>query len=543
MSDINEKIKNLKTDDDSKVQVVIKKEDRENLDELNLLHIFVNMKQKGRIYAWLIVLCMLVGLAAPMLMSELAEKTEDVTAVITFEYPGGEKLLVPGSIDDTKKEPEYLDLNYIASSYILQNAINKTKLSKNISASALAANIKLEKLLTDATRQELEVMSQVLDADNKLAGDVKEVTYNYENQIIITLSNGFGSKKDKKKTYLDGGELSSLLNSIADEYSDYFFDTYSTLILPNSDIANLDMASMDYIERLDSMLDVLNTLEQYCRDPEKEEYLNYRSKMDGMSFADICDCIKLVKDIDVDYLYAYVYFNCIAMDRNTTVTKYEYSLRNAMQAMKILNENIDTNANVIANYKNDNILVASTEGDAKQLSTAVTDYYNELILKQAEYYVEQSDTQTTIDNLNDKISGFKNSSSSATQLSYVENELDSIYNICCELYKLTVAHASEIIDSDFYRNSYLTIIGAQYDGESFMSAATVKKAAIGAVVGAVLAAFIWCFDGLVMEFKINGKKREEYEARMAAKRKAESGNISDGASNADSVKKTAGEEA
>lgn len=522
MSEINEKISSLRQDDNSQVQVVIKREDNEYQDELDLLHIFVNMKQKRRIYAWVIILCLVVGLTAPMLWVELKDKSDTVSAVVTFDYPGGDKFLAPGEeakLDEDEgnlDELDQIDLNYITSSYILQNALKKTKLSENITVSSLASNLSIEKLFTEETRQALEVMSKVLEADTKAADSVMTIDYRYQDQIIITLKNGFGKKNQRRKTYLKGEELTLLLNNIAQEYSDYFFKAYSSFEVPNADIENVDFESLDYIERLDSMLEVLDIMEEFCSDAEQNEFIDYRSKLDGLSFADICECVKLVKDIDVDYLYAYILNYCAAEDAETLKAKLQYSLRNSKNVLKALKENIDTNAELIKKYKNDSILVAGADSGTAQSSSAVTDYYNDLILAQAEYYAEEADVQSKIDILNEKLAAYEGEGGSAKP-DYVENRLESICNTCKKLYELTQKHAAEILSSDFYRNSLLTVISAQYDGDSIFSAATVKKSVIGGAVGLVLAVFVWCFDGLIMEFRLNGKKKEEFEALRALK--------------------------
>lgn len=504
MSNLDEKI-NKTSDDNSKVEVVIKRNENEQLDELDLLHIFVNMGRKKRIYAWLIIAGILLGMIVPLLTAEMTERPESVSAMITLNYPGAENMRTP--------DGEELDINFISTSYVIQNALNKTRLKTPVSVSAVANNLKLERLLTEDTRQNLEYMKTLMEKNTTSVPDVGSVTYKYENKVILTLSNDFPTGNPGKTVRLDGNELTSLLDNIAEEANDYFFETFSTFVLPEENISNLDMESLDYIEKLDSMLDVLNGLSKFCSNKDNEYYL-YRSKLDGMTFKDINDCIKLVKDIDIDYLYAYVYYNCIAIDKLTTITKYEYALRNADQALKVLKENIDTNANVIANYKNENILVASQEGTTTKISSSVTDYYNELIVKQSEYYIDKADTQTTIDNLNNKIKGFNTSQSTTKQIDYVKDEIDSIYNMCCELYRITFEHAKEIIDSDFYRNEFITIIGSQYVGEGFFNPALIKKILIGAAVGAVLAVVVWCFDGLVMEFKLSNKKKEEREVEQ-----------------------------
>ena len=110
-----------------------------------------------------------------------------------------------------------------------------------------------------------------------------------------------------------------------------------------------------------------------------------------MTLTDINNFIKLVKDIEVDYLYAYVYYNSISKDPASMVTKYAYMQRNTQTELDQINNSIRDNADLIAEYKNKSILVSLGEQGANQLSTIVTDYYNELIQTQAEYFEEKAD--------------------------------------------------------------------------------------------------------------------------------------------------------
>ncbi|MCR5727735.1 MAG: hypothetical protein K6G24_09750, partial [Lachnospiraceae bacterium] len=97
-----------------KVEVVVKRDASARAGELDLVRVFSNMGKKRRIYAWIIVACMLIGLAAPLLMAELKDKTENVSVVINLLYPSAQNKLTP--------DGKPLDVNYIKSSYILQNA-------------------------------------------------------------------------------------------------------------------------------------------------------------------------------------------------------------------------------------------------------------------------------------------------------------------------------------------------------------------------------------------------------------------------------------
>ena len=64
MSELNELVP--VTDKDSKIEVLLKNDEPvEKEVELSLLNVFANMKKSFRLYAWIILLCMAVGLLAP----------------------------------------------------------------------------------------------------------------------------------------------------------------------------------------------------------------------------------------------------------------------------------------------------------------------------------------------------------------------------------------------------------------------------------------------------------------------------------------------
>ena len=493
-----------------KVEVVVKRDAAAEGTELDLVRVFSNMGKKKRVYAWLIILCMLVGFAVPLLKAELAETTESVSAVISFIYPGAKEGLTP----DRKQ----LDVNYITSSYILQNAMERTHLSTSIPVNALERNISIERLLTEETRQNLEVVQKVITETSKDYNQVLDVEYEYDGKYIITLKNGFSVDPDaRKKTYLDGSEMAALLNAIIENYNLYFYDTYLGKELPENELDSISNVNMDYIERLDSMVTLLNSLSKYCTETAGEKYINYRSKIDGLSFKDINDCIRLVKSINVDYLYAYVFYNSISKDKKTMMTKYEYQMKNAERDLGVINGNIAGYAELIANYKNDSITMAGSDISELQIGSTVTDYYNQLITEQADNYKKKEELSEKIASLKDKVNGFKSSYTSASQHEYVENELEELVKICTKLYELADDHAEEIINSDSYKSSYMTFIDAQYFGDTFLNASNIKKAVIGMVIGIVLAVAVWGVDALAEEFRRgsaekNEVKKEEAEA-------------------------------
>ena len=240
-------------EDNRKVEVVVKRDAAAEGTELDLVRVFQNMGKKKRIYAWLLIFCMLIGLATPLLMAELSEKYENVSAVISFLYPRAKDGYAP---DNTK-----LDINYITSSYILQSAMDRTHLSKDIPVSALERNISIESMLTEETRQNLEVVEKVINETSKDYGEVLNVDYQYEGKYIITLKNGFSIDPDARtKTFLDGAEMAALLNCIVDNYNLYFYDTYLSKDLPENDMDAVSNTNMDYIEREEELKQLVDRI-------------------------------------------------------------------------------------------------------------------------------------------------------------------------------------------------------------------------------------------------------------------------------------------
>ena len=75
----------LTLDRDSQINVVVNSPATDEVT-IDLGRVFHNMKLKSRIYAWVLILCMLVGLCAPLLMYQLSKPMLTVSSVVTLNY-------------------------------------------------------------------------------------------------------------------------------------------------------------------------------------------------------------------------------------------------------------------------------------------------------------------------------------------------------------------------------------------------------------------------------------------------------------------------
>ncbi len=466
--------------------------------EINILNIFRYMKKAKGIFIWLMIICFSVGTAVPYMWGLLKTHVDEVKALISFEYEEAGELLTP----DGRK----LDVNQITSSNVIAKALKNSGLQDTLSSGVVSNNMSISRMLTDESRQKKEILKK-LSESNANTGNPSEyienlqnaINYTYKNQYVITLKNGFGS--EGSMVYLTGDDLSTLLNNIVAEYKDYFFETYGDFTFPDNKIDDVSLEELDYIEWLDNMVTILDSLSDYCEEMDESDFSNYYSSKNGFSFSDINRLIKIVKNTKVDYLYSYVYYNCLAKDTDSVITKFNYSLKNLKYTIDVVNENITNGAKLIETYKINSILInrqMNGSGDDSVIrANSVTDYYNNLVLQQAKYYEEKADLLVIADGLQDKINGFSGNKATAEKIAIAENEIAEVNSLCRQLFNLVNGLAEEIAGSETFAGSYITSVDATYDWGFF--SANKKNILMGAVLGVFIAGIAWCVYGFIKE--------------------------------------------
>ena len=78
--DNKEKSTALSIDKDAQIQVTVNSPGWED-DSIDLGRVFRNFKKKKRVYAWVLVLCVVIGLCAPLLMYQFTKDPLTVSSV------------------------------------------------------------------------------------------------------------------------------------------------------------------------------------------------------------------------------------------------------------------------------------------------------------------------------------------------------------------------------------------------------------------------------------------------------------------------------
>lgn len=524
----------LTIEKDAQINVVVNRPDSDETT-IDLGRVFHNMKVKRRIFAWVLVLCLVVGLVAPLLLYQLNKPMLTVASVVTLKYQipmartaSGGLIPLSESEDDnpeivyldvsdlTAPDGKELDLSLITSAYVLQKAMEGLKLSQPVTLAGLRSNISIERVLTDESRRAQELASKMTeDKNNNAYAQMQSVKMKYDTKFVVRLTNGFGDgtgdRDNKKVLELTDAELRSLLDRILTAYNDYLVQTYADVRLPDDELAVIDTANLDILDSLELLRTASDNLLAYC-ERKSDNVKTYRSSRDGRNLEDWIQTIQTGREVSIDYLYSDVYTNTIVKDRDTMITSYQYQLRNAQTKLDTVNENIATTKAILDQYKNDEIFVSMQESDASKATKTTTDYYNELVLQQSKNYNQVASLETQIADLKDKISNLKTEGSSASEqaVSNAEAELEKTIASSRAVYEGVKAHMTELFSSAFYTD-YAEHTVPQGKVQNFLSA-SLKKMIIGGLAGAILACGLWFLAGLAPEFR----RGRDFDGKEAA---------------------------
>lgn len=513
----NENRKDLIPSDSGKqIQLVVNRPETDEVT-IDLGNVFRNFKQKRRLYAWVLLLCLLLGLSVPLVMYQFSKKPLTVSSVVTLRYEApverdakaireGKKTLTEAEFEPVKDltapDGNELDLNQITSSYVLQNALNGMKLPGAVTVANLRSNIGINTVLTEESQRTKEALAGLADAKNVEAyKQLQTAEMKYQNRFVVTLTNGFGDEDSRVKTEIKDDQLRLLLNRILSVYNDYLVKTYADVKLPDDAFSVIDTAELDILDSLDQLRSGIDGLYTYCEE-KPETVKSYRSWQTGRSLEDWMETLQTFKSINVDYLYAMVSENAVTRDKTALLTSWKYLLRTAQNDLDQVNENIAETKKILSTYKNDEVFISMQESDAAKSTRAATEYYNKLILSQTENYEKAAQLKTSIADYEDRITRLE--AAKETEVTgEVETELTRSVESAKTLYESIRAHLEELFVSRMY-TTFEDHSAAQGKSESFL-AASAKKMIIGGVAGAILGCGIWFLAALAPEFSKNRK--------------------------------------
>ncbi|MBR3429186.1 MAG: hypothetical protein IKG87_03710 [Clostridia bacterium] len=490
----------LPADSNRQIQLVVNHPAEEE-DTIDLGRVFHNMKVKSRIFAWVLVLCLLVGLCAPLLMYQFQKTPLTVTSVVTLRYdvPSGKAgfLVTPDGAP--------LDLGTVTSAPVLQKALDGLALSKPVTIENLRNSMTVTRVLTDESSRTKEVLAGLAEAKNVEAYTrLEDTELQYQNRFIVSLTNSFGDEdEDSRVKYeLKDEEVRVLLNRILDAYNDTLVRQYANVRLPEDKVSLIDTEELDLPEIVDSLRDALDSLLTYCnRQPNSVKA--YRSWQTGLSLQEWTAQIRTIQSVSIDYLEAYIYSRGVMKDKDAVALTYRYRIRTLQSELDKINENIVNTDTLLKNYKNNDVVVSMQESDGTRTTKMTTAYYNQLVLRRQNYNEQAAALRTEIAETQNKLDRLS-STTRRSEVREAEQELNGAVAAVKSLQGGIRAHMTELFESSLF-TTYSEHSAPQGEAVSFLKASS-KNMIIFGVVGLVAGCGLWFLAALAPEFQ---HKKEE----------------------------------
>ena len=460
---------------------------------MSIMNIFGYLKQRLHLFTYVILICFILGLLIPFAIYGIKSKSDSAVAVLGLDYSGASSGLAP--------DGSTLDISYIKSSYIIQNALSDVTLSEDVTVAMVQSNLKITGILTDGTKRQKEVLDKLLaEKSNEYAKQIQNFILQYRSQYIITLDSTF--RNGNSKVALSNSDTSRLLAAILNSYAEYFNEIYLDDTLPNNYIGAIDAESLDYLEILDEVQSSLSYLENYCSN--KASYIPGFRASDGLSFNDLSSIIRTIRSSDIDYIYSYIYLNNISKDSYMALTSYKYQKREATLQLSETNEAITTIKNSIDNYQTDKVVISTTDSSQVKEVEITSDYYNELVGRLTSLNNQKSALEERITILTNRINRLEGAPATDEQVAKAGEYVDSALVNARSIYDLVNSHSQELFSSNAYNNRYMhAIVTTETDPITNY----IKIFAIGAIGGLLIGACAWIGDAFILEFK-NSKKEE-----------------------------------
>ena len=484
--------------DSKKIDLYINNNDKDEQQGISIMNVFSRLKQRFHIYLWVMVSTLLVGLLVPAMIYTFKDKKESAVAILGFDYGGASEGQAP--------DGNALDITYLKSSYIVQNALNEVTLSKQVNTAQVQSNLEITGILTDETKRQMEILDSLKEGKSEDYGKMlQEFTKQYRTQYVISLKNGFVDGNNKVR--LSNDDLSHLLSAVAKSYHEYFVETYQDIELPANEVAAIDVDFLDYLELLDKASASLTNLQSYCTN--RAGLMGGFRSDEGLSFEDLSAMIGTLRDSKINDLYSIIYLNNIAKDRYLLLTSYKNRLEIVKNQLDVVDANIATTEDAItkAAAAEDVVVVTSTDGTSQtyHLKSA---YYNQLLGERLDLLASKSSLEEEQALLEYRISILEGPEATPEQKAMVEDGVEDILETTKGLFTKVTNASKQLFTSNSYQYRYMHYI-TTYESEKFSD--NIKLFAIGGGVGLLLGVAIWVIDAFALEFRAVKKANEALE--------------------------------
>jgi len=464
------------------VVLQVEQRNEEDQDVIDLVNIAGYMKQKWKLYAYLLVVAVCIGFiaaAAVQGLQGLAGGKSYAAAVVNFSFDGL----------DEGRDPSggLFDVTKMKSTVVINDALEELGWTDK-DVEEIRANIKIEGVIPDSVKQQIAVINTVAEDAVEYYTTIGDINY-FPSQYTVTLQRCKG---------MDGGETRELLDAILLSYRKYFMDSYAGMTALGFATEVLDVRSYDYMQASDMIKNELGVIEDYV-ESKAEEAPNFRASCTGLSFSDLASSIKTVRRLDLSNFVSFVQTNNLTKDAGVQIDYYNYQIKEynlEIQELQTQRSHVDR---TIETYEKNPVIVMSSQESVTE--TAQTDeYYNGLLQKKLDLNKRISELNTALNEAYDMANALNASEQSFNEedYAYADSLLEGLVTTVESWGELVRQTTEEYFEAELYADAYRVTIPAQYSAMGGLGD-LVKKMLLFGGAAAVVVVILWGMDGLKNE--------------------------------------------
>ena len=493
--------------DERNLNVTIKNDTNEN-DSVVLTLSSLGKGLKKYFLPWVIVAVIAFVAVGGIFTAKVISNKAPLNALISFNYDGIEKGLDPAG--------NTFDINSVKNVQVISDALieNNVNIEK---ADAVRNAITFEGVIPSDAIDRITTYQSVYE--NAQSGNLSaaqamlDVTY-YPTQFKI--------KFDYGSTDMNREDAVQVLNTMLDNYRDYFFDQYGYNKSLGQALSAVSYQDYDYSEAVDLFRVNLNALDSYVSAIARSDSSRFRSKetgvageegLTGYTFDDISQSIDALKKIDLARISSYVTVNNVTKDKTATIAYYQYNIDELTRQRDAYSERLTNLKAAIDSYKKDTVLVMnSLDGTTNQELTQSSEQYDRLIERYDDVATSLANVKQDIKMYTQRKEGLEKGKQGTLEMeTYVSGELvklDEKFNRLVEIARIA---SEQYYETEEFANAYKVLVPA-VNSKTAVVKTIIKSSILPAVIAEALVLVIYIAIAFVFAIKYDNKKAVEKAA-------------------------------
>ncbi len=483
--------------DNRNINITLKNDDDEKNDILiSIPMIFKKLKKYFLI--WIVVAAIVFVAVFGSTTLKTMHRKPVITALVSFTHEGIEKGLDPNGMDfnkDTIKNPVVIE-NALTSLNLpldeLDDIRNCIDIEGLVPADAMNKILTYKNVYENANSNNLQAAQSMLDVP--IFPTQFKITFNYAG------------------THLNRKTAVQVLNTMLEQYKDYFFDMYGYNESLGSSVTALDISSYDYTEAIEVLKASLDTLSKYVKQLSTDDMTRFRSSITGYTFDDLYEAVETVKSIDLDKVSSYINVNNLTKDKNASIAYYEYRINELTRTKTSTEEQLASVKESIKAYEKDQIIIFGNGTDNTDTqSTQNSEQYDMMIQQKLDLTNTLATTKQSINYYRERLAALqKSTANSPDKIEQVDKQLDDVNSKISNLIENIKLTADDYYENVTFQNAYTILVPASNSMGSTLSI-VMDNVTMPLIIGeaGVLAVYLMiAFIAAIRAEIIARKKRE-----------------------------------